>query len=341
MLEELYNTYFLSRDYEKALPVVQELSVLDTSYSEDLVNLLILNERYEEALSLLDSLDKKKGSSTYRESLRRQIYSRTDNVEAQVSNLQEKIRKDPESEQDYLNLIFVYSENGEAEKAFDTAQKLLEVSPDSELVHLALYKFYITQMSPEKAVHSMGILLGSDQIDEVTKYQALNDFLLYVAENPDLEDELVMLVEVFSEQENNTKVYKQLGTFFLEKGKIEPALEYFLTALESDKNDFSLYRKTLELQEAQGNHSEVAGISKEALEIFPSQPWLYLMNGRALNSLQKYGVAVDMLEAGLDFLIDDAVMEKEFYQQLSRAYQGLNEPQKAAEYQTKAENIKT
>ena len=341
VLEELYNTYFMDEDYEKALPVVEDLVKIDNSYYEDLANLLMLNEKYDNALSLLDSLDKERGTSTYRETIRRQIYSRTNNVEAQIDDLQKNITQNPQQEQDYLNLIFVYSENGEIDKAFETAKKLLEVNPESELVHLALYKFYITQNDREKAVSSMRILLGSSQIDEVTKYQALNDFLLYVADHPELEKEMVELARVFSENENNTKVYKQLGDFFLEKGKKGPALEYYMTALDNEKGDFGLYKEVLRLQLENENYSEVEQVSSRALEVFPSQPLLYLQNATAQNSLGNFKKAEDALLTGQDFLIDDPKMESEFYSQFARTYGGLNEPQKAAEFERKAQELKT
>ena len=39
MLEELYTTYFQSKEYDKALPVVKDLARLNPAFSEDLVNL--------------------------------------------------------------------------------------------------------------------------------------------------------------------------------------------------------------------------------------------------------------------------------------------------------------
>ncbi len=93
MLEELYNTYFQSKEYERALPVVKDLAKLNPAFSEDLVNLYVQNEKYDAALSLLDSLDKVKAHSTYRESLRRQIYARTNNVEAQIVTCRRILRK--------------------------------------------------------------------------------------------------------------------------------------------------------------------------------------------------------------------------------------------------------
>lgn len=335
ILAELYNTYYLSKEFKKAVPVVKELSALDDSYSEDLVNLYILTEDYEMALALLDKLEQEKGYSTYRESLRRQVYARTGNTEAQVSNLQEKIAENPENETEYLNLIFVYSENGEVEKAFKTAQELLKKNPDSELVHLAMYKFYITRNNSKEAVNSMKILLGSDQIDEITKYQALNDFLLYVTENPALEEELVELVEIFSEEENNSKVYKQLGFFFTEKGDRELALQYYSKALESGIGDFGLYHDVLNLMLEAGAYSSAEELSAQALEIFPTQASLYLLRGKALLGLENYREAEKSLLNGLDFVIEDQALENEFHTALSEAYTGLGNPAKAKEFSNK------
>ncbi|MCC8359584.1 tetratricopeptide repeat protein [Salinimicrobium sediminilitoris] len=339
ILEELYTTYFQSKEYDRALPVVKDLARLNPAFSEDLVNLYIQNEQYEAALGLLDSLDNTKGSSTYRESLRRQVYARTNNVEAQISDLQENIEDNPQDEKDYLNLIFVYSENGQVEKAFETAKELLAMNPDSELVHLALYKFYIAGDEAEKAVKSMNVLLNSDQIDEVTKYQALNDFLIYVTENPSLEEDLIQLVQVFSEKENNLKVYKQLGTFFIEKGNKAEALNYYRTALEHEKDDFGLYRDVIKLEAEAANFEEVKLLSQEGLEIFPTQAWLFLMEGTAHNVLKDFKKAEEALLTGLDYLIEDPENEKEFYRQLAVTYNGLNQAQKAEEALKKAEKI--
>ncbi|NJW52022.1 tetratricopeptide repeat protein [Salinimicrobium oceani] len=340
MLEELYTTYYQSKEFDRALPVVKDLAQLNSAFSEDLVNLYIQNQQYDAAIKVLDSLDQVKGSSTYRESLRRQVYAMTNNVEAQISDLQESIGDNPQDEKEYLNLIFVYSESGQLDRAFETAEKLLTINPDSQLVHLALYKFYIAENSTEKAVSSMEILLGSDQIDEVTKYQALNDFLIYVTENPSLEEDLIRLVRVFSEKENNQKVYKQLGTFFLEKGNKEVALEYFNTALENERDDFGLFREVIKLEAEAGDFEQVKVISEKALENFPTQAWLFLMLGTAENETGVPQSAEKNLLTGLDFLIGDPEIEKELYLQLARTYKELNQPQRASEAQKKAENIK-
>src|SRR5690606_41003003 len=102
------------------------------TYSEDLANLYILNQKYDEALKLLDELDAKWGDSEYREGLRRQIYAQTNNSGAGIEDLQHRISTNPEEEENYLNLIFVYSEKGAMGKAFETAPNLLARHPEAQ-----------------------------------------------------------------------------------------------------------------------------------------------------------------------------------------------------------------
>ncbi|WP_372794574.1 tetratricopeptide repeat protein [Lutibacter sp.] len=80
--------------------------------------------------------------------------------------------------------------------------------------------------------------------------------------------------------------------------------------------------------------------SKNALELFPAQPYLYKMNGFALNKLGKYNEAKDVLTLGIDFVIDNAIMEADFYEQFSIAYEGLKQIKEALKYKQKAEILR-
>jgi tetratricopeptide (TPR) repeat protein len=144
---------------------------------------------------------------------------------------------------------------------------------------------------------------------------------------------------VFSEKENNQKVYKQLGVFFKEKGNEELALKYFLNALDHEKDDFGLFRNVIELEVKAGNFEEIKRLAQKGLEIFPTQAWLFLMAGTAHNALNEFKQAEEALLTGIDYLIDDPPTEKEFQKQLALAYQGLNQIEKAEEALKKAEKL--
>ena len=76
-------------------------------------------------------------------------------------------------------------------------------------------------------------------------------------------------------------------------------------------------------------------LAKIGLNDFPSQPKLYLYNAKALNALKQYKKAIEMLEIGLDYIIDDAPLEKEFYQTFVAAYKKMGNSKKEKFYQKK------
>ena len=76
--------------------------------------------------------------------------------------------------------------------------------------------------------------------------------------------------------------------------------------------------------------------SEEGLSLFPAQPFLYLMNGRAKNSLRQYKEALSILEEGLDYIIEDDELVAAFYQELSLSYKALGNNKKASELYKKS-----
>ena len=112
VLEQFYDLYYQQKEYEKSIPLVKKLVEFDEDYKEDLANLYTLTKKYDEALKQLDDLDETWGESDIRNALRAQIYRATGNTEGAIENLEGKIDKNPKSEREYLNLIYLYSEQG-------------------------------------------------------------------------------------------------------------------------------------------------------------------------------------------------------------------------------------
>lgn len=339
VMQSLYDLYYLERDYEKAIILVQRLIAFDEDYKEDLANLYARTKQYDKAIDLLDELDLIWGESDERDVLRSQIYRETGNTSGQIEKLEEKLDSKSKSEKDYLNLIFLYSEQGNSEKAFETAKELLVVYPKSHWVHLALYKFYLEYGDTTNAMTSIRIVFSSAEIDEESKYKVLGDFIGFVNENPAYEKDLEEVVSLFS-SENNGKIYEELGNYYLAKEMKEEALRFYEKGIEVDLDNFSLLRRTLLLQIDFKKYEAAVQLSYKALEIFPAQPLLYLVNGVANLELSNIDLAIESLETGLDYLYEDLPMQLDFYEQLSIAYSKKGNLKKAEEFAKKALELK-
>jgi len=89
------------------------------------------------------------------------------------------------------------------------------------------------------------------------------------------------------------------------------------------KRDFDSMKLLLERELKTKQFLELLKDSEKGLEMFPAQPFLYLMNGRALNNLRKYEEALKSLEDGLDYLIEDDLMKVDFLKEMSLSYKGM------------------
>jgi len=108
----------------------------------------------------------------------------------------------------------------------------------------------------------------------------------------------------------------------------------------NQKKEYKVLQEILN-REYEANLFEALYIdSKEALELFPAQPYLYKMNGEASNKLGKYKEAIDVLTLGIDFVIDNNTMEADFYEQLSKSYEGLKQYKEALKYKQKAVELR-
>lgn len=76
-------------------------------------------------------------------------------------------------------------------------------------------------------------------------------------------------------------------------------------------------------------------VSKDALDNYPLQPYFYFAYGAALQRNGNSNKAIEVLESGLDYLLDDQQLANDMYRELSKAYTAIGNTQKANEYLNK------
>lgn len=337
-LDELYGVYYELDDFDKALKTVKQLVKFHPDYKEDLAALYVRNKKYKTALKILDEQDKEFGVSESRDVMRNQIYNATGNDKDRIENLEERVASNPNNESNYLNLIYRYSEQGNKEKAFRTAQELLRSKPNSHLVHLALYKFYLDDNKYQEAIASMKIVLTSPKIKADAKAKVFNDFVAFVKEHQQYESDLVEVTTLVAGDDGG-RSNKELGLFYLQKGNKEMALKHLEMALANNLDDFDVIKNTMLLYIDSKQYQKVVDLAQETLDVFPAQPILYLANGVAFNHLNRPKDAIDTLETGIDYVIDNKQMEIDFYKQLSTAYRMVNNNTKASAFSKKADEL--
>ncbi len=339
-LDELYGYYVSQNDLNKALKTVKQLVKYHPDYKEDLASLYVKMEKFDDALGILDELDNSQGVSVSRDMLRNRIYTITGRSKDRIKNLESRIDDNPKKESNYLALIYRYSENNDSEKAFKTAKELLKINPKSELVHLALYKFYLDKNNTPEAIKSMKVVVKSNTIKPNAKLKVLSDFVNFVKKHPEYEKDLVDATTLL-DNKTNAKTLNDLARYHLNKNDKATALHYFQKALKLNSDNFETLKNVLLLHVDLQQYNDAVDKSNKAINKYPAQPLCYLINGVALNKLEQPKKALEALESGLDWIVDDIKMEADFYRQLGKAYELLNNTTKAQSFIEKANALQT
>jgi tetratricopeptide (TPR) repeat protein len=335
----LYDVYYETKDYNKSIPVVLKLTEWRKEYyQEDLVSLYMYTQQHDKALALINEMEQTVGMSDKREMYKLQILSTSKGSQGQKEALEDAIKKDPKNEDNYLDLIYLYSQNNEEGKAEEVARRLEKAIPESDFAQVSLFKFHLNNRDGAKASASMFKVLGSKKIDSKIKHRVLNEFLIFANNNPVYMPDLAKAVMYF-EGDKNVNVAKEVGKFFFNKKKYNEAAQYLEIGLQSTPDDIEGIELLLYTYAESAQNDRLLEKASGYIDLYPTQARLYYYAGLGANRLKQYAKAKSWLENGLDFVVEDAELEASIHYQLGEAFGGLGDIKKKQEHTAKAEKL--
>ena len=335
----MYDVSYETKNFTQGITVINKLIEFDPKYKEDLTSLYMGTNQFEKALVLIQELDETYGKTDRRELYKIQILSQGKFQNIEITNLEHLIIKNPQEEANYISSIFLYSKNNEEAKAFETVQKLEKAIPNSEWAQVTLFKNYLDSNDAPKAIKAMNIVLASAKIDSKIKHRIVNEFLIFTDKNPQYSADLEKAVGYF-DKDTAVDVAKEIGKFFHAKKQWDKAIHYYEKSVSKESVD--VVETNLLLLQAHTEQKQFDIVAKKALvliETFPTQPQFYYYTGLAYNQLQQFKKAKDLLEMGMDYVVENKELEINFNIQLGEAYNGLGDFKKKDLFFSKANQL--
>ena len=118
--------------------------------------------------------------------------------------------------------------------------------------------------------------------------------------------------------------------------KRQEVIQDVFKRFETDKS-YAVLKQILEASKEES--AKLLKYSGEGISLFPAQPFVYLMNGKALNANKDYKKALESLKNGIDFVIEDA-MEADFYSEMATSFKGLGNTSEEKKYREKSKKLK-
>ncbi len=231
--------------------------------------------------------------------------------------LQKLAPKHPDYQED---LVSFYIEQGRYQDA-NTALSLLESkytkTPSREEKRRLLEQL----MNPKQSLNNDDFNVSISSANWDKALSTLRFVLSSSAQSP--EDKMAML--------------KMINTEFI---KAKPIELYSLLEDSALSNELWVLLCKSEIQLELSHFEECLRLSEEGLVYYPAQAKLYLLNGVALNKLDRCGEASAILEMGLEFVIPGTSQIMQFYDELIFAYSKLNREEMVDLYRLKKAELK-
>lgn len=334
----LYDVYYQTKDFQKSIPIVEKLVEFDTNMREDLVSLYMNTNQHGKALDLLKDMESKSKLTSLMEYYKLRIQESNNYAKPQKEQLEDAIKKNPKVEQNYIDLIVLYSGFNLEDKAFEVAKQLEKEIPNSDWAHVSLVKFHLNNNDGENASKSMFKVLENERMDLKIKHRVFNEFLIFAVKNPTYLKDIDKAIPYFDD-DKVINVAKELAKFFWKKNDLEKASFYFEKGLKKNPEDIEAMELYLEILIQKLDFHKVTQNAEEFLESFPTQPNFYLYVGLGYNKLKEFKKAKTALENGLDFVVENQSLEANFYKQLIISCENLNDNAKKQVYTNKLKQL--
>lgn len=337
-LNGMYDVCYQTQDYVQSIVLVQQLIAFDPGYKEDLTSLYMYTQQYDKALAMINELNEEVGNSDKRDLYKTQILTDVKYQGTEKENLINQIRKSPKEESNYIALIYLYSNSNQEEKALEIAKQLEKEIPSSDWAQVSLFKFHLNNNDGDKAVTAMDRVLQSNKVDNKIKHRIINEFLIFTKNNPKYDADLEKAIGYLSD-DKEVKAAKEIGKFYQAKKDWDKAIRYYEMDSNNNPNDLETNLLLFQVYTEKQQFDIVAKKADAMIELFPLQPELYYYSGLAYNQLKNFKKAKDVLETGIDYVVNNKDLEINFNIQLGEAYSGLGDVKKKTAFFLKADTL--
>ncbi|PJB14562.1 MAG: hypothetical protein CO118_08005 [Flavobacteriales bacterium CG_4_9_14_3_um_filter_32_8] len=290
----------------------------------DLAGMQLYSGKYKEALESFNSIEKQIGISEEISIQKEKIYVKLGDIDKAANEIQKLINAFPDELKYQVLLADLYLANELIEKAFAVYNVILEKDPQNPYAHLSLYDYYKSKNENEKASESIKKAFASPDLEIDTKMKILLSYYSTTETNSNLSKEAFELCKILiATHPTEAKAYTIYADFLYRDKKLEGAKENYLKAIEFDNSKFAIWSQLIFIESELQDNEAILRDSKAAIELFPNQPLFYFFYGATNLQKKNFAEAIEYLNIGKDYVIDNPPLLAQFYASLGDGYNGL------------------
>jgi tetratricopeptide (TPR) repeat protein len=309
----------------------------NSEYEIALASAYVQADRYEAAIEIFNKLEADFGISEELAVQKKELYMRMKKPEKAIEEIKKLIAAFPEEVGYHGILAEIYESIDKPQEAFAEFEEILRLEPQNPNVYFSLADFYRDQGNKEKSFESLKSAFRNPTADFKLKAHVLASYFGITEKYPELKSQAIELCEILiGVHPEEAQAHAIYGDFLLRDAKFEQAKTEYEQVLQSDKSVFSVWSQLFFLCSEMNDYKQMYALSKEAIELFPNQPTVFLYNGMASMQLKNYQNAIEVFKQGVELTAGNDELLSQFYASLGDCYNFLTNYEKSNESYEKA-----
>ena len=319
--QELAYAYYSTGNYVEASKSFQKLTQKEPKNVEWLfafAESLMLSKDVSGALKVLDKLESQTGVNPELTLEKFRLYREIKQDEKGVNEIKKALVDFPSDRHLLANLVDYYFEKKQSDVAFQYLIKLAEADPNNGNAHMALAQYYDQKGNKKE---SYGALRNAFMSDDIPLDIKMKTLLSMFDVQVKLDTEIFELAQILADKyPEDSKAHAILGDVYLKNGQPKESLKSFQTALKYDQSKYAIWDQVMIMEYQNQEFDQLYIDSKRAMELFPTMIPPYLLHAISANQTKKHEEAIEIIDSGIDLIVNDNDMKSEFLAQKGEAY---------------------
>lgn len=305
----------------------------NTEFKIEFSDFYIQTKQFKKALDLYEVIEKEIGVSKTINFNKFIIYSRLEEFGKAEKEINKLIKTFPTEIEYYIQYANYLLEKDRIDDALKLYEIALEYAPNNPYILAEKANHLYSVGKKDSALLMYETVIADASYETRDRVSILQRFMRIGEIDEVVQQRIGMYLDLAIQADPNSPSVNTLAAdHFFRNQNYNKAKTYYTTILELKPNSFLIWRQLLMSDYNLALFEEMKADAAKSLELFPTQPELYLYAGIAAVQLKNYEEALQFLEDGLSLAIDNPQLQAQFHSNLADLHHILKNYAKSDEY---------
>jgi len=310
-------------EYVKIYSGLVEEYPSDINFLQELAFAYYFTGDYKKAIEAFDSLEEKLGVNEGITIQKADLYDRMGKTKKATEEYKKLIEYDPSQARYYALLAEYSSKIKDNETAIWAYNKIEEIDPDDPYVHISLADYYRKDGELEKAFDELKLGMSNKELDLGTKINILISYYTGSLTDEQKKEALELSEILKATHPDDALAETFYASMLYENKEYAVARDLFVKIIDSNASNYAIWEQLLFCDLYLEDYDALVTDSEKTLEYFPSYPLPWFFAGVSYFQNKEFEKAVDRLNKGKDFVVNNNTLLEQFYSTLGDAYNEL------------------